>query len=243
MRAVILAGGKGQRLRPYTTVLPKPLMPIGDMPILEVVLRQLAAAGVERVTMAVGHLGELLQAFFGDGKRLGLAIDYSFESQPLGTVGPLTLIPSLNDESDFLVMNGDVLTTLDYAGLIERHRAAQASVTIATYHRQVSIDFGVIESDPATHLLTGYVEKPSFDYRVSMGIYCFNRKVLAGLQPKTYCDLPDLIKRLLASGERVASYPFNGYWLDIGRPDDYATAIDEFEARRAEFLPPERSDE
>jgi NDP-sugar pyrophosphorylase family protein len=237
MRAVILAGGKGQRLRPYTTVLPKPLMPIGDMPILEVVLRQLAAAGVERVTMAVGHLGELLQAFFGDGKRLGLAIDYSFESQPLGTVGPLTLIPSLNDESDFLVMNGDVLTTLDYSGLIERHRAAQASVTIATYHRQVPIDFGVIESDPATHLLTGYVEKPSLQYRVSMGIYCFNHKVLAGLQPQAYCDLPDLIKRLLAAGERVASYPFEGYWLDMGRPDDYATAIDEFEARRADFLP------
>lgn len=239
MRTVILAGGKGQRLRPYTTVLPKPLMPIGDMPILEVVLRQLAAAGVTRVTMAVGHLGELLQAFFGDGKRLGLTIDYSFEQQALGTVGPLTLIPSLRSERDFLVMNGDVLTTLDYSQLIRRHRESAAAVTIATYRREVRIDFGVIESDPATNLLTGYVEKPSFDYRVSMGIYCFDSKVLDGLRPNAYCDFPDLIKRLVAAGERVASYPFDGYWLDMGRPDDYATAIDEFESRRSEFLPKE----
>jgi NDP-mannose synthase len=205
MRAVILAGGKGQRLRPYTTVLPKPLMPIGDMPILEVVLRQLKAAGVTRVTMAVGYLAELMQAFFGDGKRLGLQIDYSFEDRPLGTVGPLTLIPSLAEETDFLMMNGDVLTTLNPRHLIERHRSAGADVTIATYRREVKIDFGVIETD-TEHLLTGYVEKPRFDYRVSMGI---------------------------------AAYPFDGYWLDMGRPDDYATAIDEFESRRREFIPDE----
>jgi NDP-sugar pyrophosphorylase family protein len=237
MRAVILAGGKGQRLRPYTTVLPKPLMPIGDMPILEVVLRQLAAAGVTRVTMAVGHLGELLQAFFHDGKRLGLEIDYSFEEVPLGTVGPLTLIPSLDGEREFLVMNGDILTTLDYRELIRQHRESANAVTIATYRRQVKIDFGVIEADPASNLLTGYVEKPSFDYRVSMGIYCFDSRVLRLLAPNAHCDFPDLIKSLLAAGERVGSYPFDGYWLDMGRPDDYATAIDEFESRRTEFLP------
>ena len=177
MRAVILAGGKGQRLRPYTTVLPKPLMPIGDMPILEVVLRQLKAAGITRVTMAVGHLADLLQAFFGNGSRFGLAIDYSFEEKPLGTVGPLTLIDSLADERDFLVMNGDVLTTIDYSRLIARHRDAGADVTIATFRREVKIDFGVIEAG-ADDLLTGYVEKPRFDYRVSMGIYCFDAKVL-----------------------------------------------------------------
>lgn len=238
MRAVILAGGKGQRLRPYTTVLPKPLMPIGDMPILEVVLRQLKRAGVSHVTMAVGHLAELLEAFFGDGRRLGLKIDYSFEASPLGTVGPLTLIPSLADESDFLMMNGDVLTTLDYADLIARHRAGGAEVTIATYKREVKIDFGVIETD-SQGLLTGYVEKPRFDYRVSMGVYCFDARVLGGLAKGGYCDFPDLVKQLLAQGRKVASYPFDGYWLDIGRPDDYATAIDEFEARRSEFLPQE----
>lgn len=235
MRAVILAGGKGQRLRPYTTVLPKPLMPIGDMPILEVVLRQLKSAGITHVTMAVGYLAELMKAFFGDGQRLGLQIDYSFEERPLGTVGPLTLIPSLADESDFLMMNGDVLTTIDYSRLIERHRSADADVTIATYRRDVKIDFGVIETD-SNDLLTGYVEKPQFDYRVSMGIYCFNSRVLSQLAPGEHCDFPDLVKSLLAAGRKVASYPFEGYWLDMGRPDDYATAIEEFEARRHEFL-------
>lgn len=235
MRAVILAGGKGQRLRPYTTVLPKPLMPIGDMPILEVVLRQLKAAGVTRVTMAVGYLAELLQAFFGDGRRFGLAIDYSFEEQPLGTVGPLTLIPSLVDEEDFLMMNGDVLTTLDYGCLMARHRSSGADVTVATYRREVKIDFGVIESDDQD-MLTGYVEKPRFDYRVSMGVYCFSSRVLSRLALGVHCDFPDLVKRLLGAGRPVASFPFDGYWLDMGRPDDYATAIEEFEARRKDFL-------
>lgn len=238
MRAVILAGGKGQRLRPYTTVLPKPLMPIGDMPILEVVLRQLKHAGITRVTMAVGHLAELLQAFFGDGKRLGLDIDYSFEERPLGTVGPLTLIPGLKDEGTFLMMNGDLLTTLDYQGLIDRHRQSGAAATIATYKREVKIDFGVVEVGD-DNLLTGYVEKPAFDYRVSMGIYCFDARVLGLLKRNEYRDFPDLIKTLVAAGDKVASYPFEGYWLDIGRPDDYATAIDEFESRRALFLPEE----
>lgn len=238
MRAVILAGGKGQRLRPYTTVLPKPLMPIGDMPILEVVLRQLKAAGITRVTMAVGHLAELLQAFFGDGRRLGLEIDYSFEDRPLGTVGPLTLIPDLEKEGTFLMMNGDILCTLDYQALIQRHRESGAAATIATYRREVKIDFGVIETGP-DHLLTGYVEKPSFDYRVSMGIYCFDSRVLGMLRHNEFRDFPDLVKSLIADGEKVLSYPFEGYWLDIGRPDDYATAIEEFESRRGEFLPGE----
>lgn len=238
MRAIILAGGKGQRLRPYTTVLPKPLMPIGDMPILEVVLRQLKRAGVDHVTMAVGYLSELLQAFFGDGKRLGLRIDYSFEDRPLGTVGPLTLIPDLADEGTFLMMNGDILCTIDYAKLLARHRESGAAATIATFRREVRIDFGVIETD-AQDLLTGYVEKPTFDYRVSMGIYCFDARVLKLLEPGQPRDFPDLVKTLIARGEKVASYPFDGYWLDIGRPDDYATAIEEFESRRAEFLPGE----
>ncbi len=236
MRAVILAGGKGQRLRPYTTVLPKPLMPIGDMPILEVVLRQLKRAGITRVTMAVGHLAELLQAFFADGRRLGLDIDYSIEDRPLGTVGPLTLIPGLEDAGTFLMMNGDVLTTLDYRALIRRHLDSRAAATIATYRREVKIDFGVIETN-SDERLTGYVEKPSFDYRVSMGVYCFDARVLRLLEHAVYRDFPDLVKSLIAAGEPVLSYGFDGYWLDIGRPDDYATAIEEFETHRHLFLP------
>jgi NDP-mannose synthase len=233
MRAVILCGGKGTRLRPYTTVLPKPLMPIGDMPILEVVMRQLKQAGITRITMAVGYLAELLQAFFMDGRRIGVPIDYSFEDEPLGTVGPLTLIPDLNEP--FLMMNGDVLTDLDYAALIAFHRAQGAAATIASYEREVKIDFGVIETDGSNYV-QDYIEKPSFKYRVSMGVYVFEPHVLRHLKPRQRFDFPDLVKLLIANGEKVASYPFSGYWLDMGRPDDYEKAIDEFENRKHEFL-------
>ncbi len=238
MRAIILSGGKGTRLAPYTTVLPKPLMPIGDMPILEVVLRQLRRHGVTRVTMAVGYLAELLQAFFGDGHRMGLPIDYSREEQPLGTVGPLTLIDGLDDT--FLMMNGDILTDLDFGALVAHHRRSGAVATIASYVREVKIDFGVIEVGK-DGLLTDYVEKPQFEYRVSMGIYVFEPEVLGYLKKGERLDFPDLVKLLLREGRPVASYPFTGYWLDMGRPDDYARAIEEFERRRAEFLPGEGS--
>lgn len=233
MRAVILCGGKGTRLRPYTTVLPKPLMPIGDMPILEVVMRQLKSAGISRITMAVGYLAELLQAFFADGRRIGVPIDYSFEDEPLGTVGPLTLIEDLDEP--FLMMNGDVLTDLDYGDLIAYHRAQGGVATIASYEREVKIDFGVIEPD-AENRIHDYIEKPSFRYRVSMGIYVFEPAVLRHLVHRERLDFPDLVKLLIASGEKVVSYPFSGYWLDMGRPDDYERAIDEFESRKHEFL-------
>ena len=236
MRAVILAGGKGTRLKPYTTVLPKPLMPVGDMPILEVVLRQLKAAGVTRVTLAVGYLAELLQAFFGNGSRIGLQIDYSMETTPLGTVGPLTLIRGLDDT--FLMMNGDILTDLDFNELVSYHRKRGALATIATYVRQVKIDFGVIKTD-SSGMLTDYVEKPEYRYQVSMGIYVFEPALLGYLKPGERLDFPDLVKNLLAAGKPVAAYPFSGYWLDIGRPDDYARAIEEFEAHYRDFLPRE----
>jgi len=238
MRAIILAGGKGTRLHPYTTVLPKPLMPIGDMPILEVVLRQLKAAGIDHITMAVGHLAELLRAFFNDGARFGMPIDYSVERKPLGTVGPLTLIPDLS--ATFLIMNGDVHTTLNYADLIAYHRSSGAIATIATHQREVKIDFGVIAAEKSNRL-TEYVEKPSYLYQVSMGIYIFEPEVLSYLQPNEYRDFPDLIKTLIADEKKVMSYPFSGYWLDIGRADDYVRATEEFEARRSQFLPVETS--
>jgi len=202
------------------------------------VLRQLKAAGIDRITMAVGHLAELFLAFFNDGARFGTPIDYSVERKPLGTVGPLTLIPDLS--STFLMMNGDVLTTLNYADLIGYHRRSGAIATIATHLRQVNIDFGVIEADKSNRL-TEYVEKPTFDYQVSMGIYVFEPEVLDYLNPDEYRDFPDLIGTLIADGKKVMSYPFSGYWLDIGRADDYARATQEFESRRAEFLPMERN--
>ena len=233
MRAIILAGGKGKRLAPYTTVLPKPLMPVGDMPIIEVIMRQLRGAGVGRVTLAVGYLHELLQAYFRDGKHLEVALDYSLEESPLGTVGPLTLIDGLDDT--FLMMNGDILTDLDFAQLIAHHKAQGACATIAAYPRSVTIDFGILERDGADRL-TNYIEKPTFDYTVSMGIYVFEPAVLAHLKAGEPRDFPDLVKDLLAAGQKVVTYPFTGYWLDMGRPDDYAQAIEEFEANPTRFL-------
>lgn len=232
MRAVILAGGKGTRLHPYTVVFPKPLVPVDDMPILEIVLRQLKASGITRVTIAVGHLAHLLQAFFGDGKALGLEIDYAIEDTPLGTAGPLSNIHDLDDT--FLVMNGDILTNLNYGDLIRQHRQQGAMVSIASYHRQVTLDFGVIETNADT-TLRDYVEKPTFEYLVSMGIYVFEPEVLSRLKPNKKFDFPDLVKLLIAEGQRVRSYAFDGYWLDIGRPDDYATATEQFQLNRAEF--------
>jgi len=234
MRAVILAGGKGTRLAPYTTVLPKPLMPVGDMPILEIVIRQLSKAGIDRVTLAVGHLANLMMAFFNNGERYGLLIDYSLEDEPLGTVGPLALIDDL--DSTFIVMNGDVLTTLDYSTLVAYHRQQGAVATIAMHERSVQIDLGVIETD-SNNVLIGYVEKPTYSYHVSMGVYVFEPKALRYIQRGVHLDFPELIWKLLVAKEKVVAYPYDGYWLDIGRPDDYARAVEEFNRLRDHFLP------
>lgn len=233
MRAIILAGGKGTRLAPYTTVLPKPLMPIGEMPILEIVIRQLARHGFNDLTLAVGYLAELLMAYCGDGSKLGVNIEYSKEEQPLGTAGPLSLIKNLDET--FLVMNGDLLTTIDYSEMLKYHRERNALATIACYQRDVKIDLGVIEMD-ADNWVTNYIEKPTYHYAVSMGIYIFEPAVLELIPQDQRFDLPDLVINLMNKGQRVNVYNFDGYWLDIGRHDDYERAIDEFASHRNDFL-------
>ena len=233
MKAVILAGGKGSRLAPYTKVIPKPLMPIGDMPILEVLLHQVKRAGVDEVILSVGHMASLLRAFFQDGEHLGTRIRYSYESTPMGTAGPLALVGGLDDT--FLVMNGDVLTTLDFRALVEFHRESQAQVTIAMYNREVKIDLGVLQLNGG-HEVTGYIEKPTYGFQVSMGVYVFEPAVLKYIPPGQYFDFPTLILRLIEVGERVVGYPFRGYWQDLGRPDDYEQAILDFETMRDQFL-------
>jgi NDP-sugar pyrophosphorylase family protein len=233
MRAVILAGGKGTRLVPYTTVLPKPLMPIGDIPILEIIIRQLKRAGIDHITIAVGHLSNLLMAFFDDGKKYGLDIDYSLEDQPLGTVGPLKLIDGL--DNTFFLMNGDVLTTLDYSAMLAYHRQHKAVATIAMHARAVQIDLGVIETD-GSNFLTAYIEKPTYNYHASMGIYIFEPRVLRYIPQRVYLDFPQLIWKLLEAKEPVLTYPYDGYWQDIGCPEDYASAIEEFDRMRGLIL-------
>ena len=235
MRAILLAGGKGTRLRPYTTTIPKPIVPIGDMAIMEIVVRQLAARGCEHITVAVSHQANLVMAYFGDGERWGLKIDYSIEDQPLGTIGPLKLISDLPD--DFLVMNGDVLTDLNFNDLYRAHVASGAVGTIGTYERDVKIDFGVLRYAAATRRITGFVEKPEEHFSVSMGVYAFSRRLLDLVPENRPFGFDDLMLAFIDGDYDVRAYPFDGYWLDIGRPDDYDRANEEFEQMRTRFLP------
>jgi NDP-sugar pyrophosphorylase family protein len=234
MKAIVLAGGKGTRLAPYTKILPKPLMPIGDMPILEVILRQMKIAGIDEVVLTVGHLSELMRAFFQNGEQLGLKISYSYEDKPLGTAGPIAFIDGL-DES-FLVTNGDVLTTLRFDELMRFHNEQHAIATIAAHQREVKIDLGVIQWDGKPNI-SGYVEKPTIDYCVSMGVYIFDPRVIKYIPRGEYLDFPDLVRKLINAGEKVVGYSFDGYWQDLGHPDDYERAMLDFEKMRSEFLP------
>ncbi|MBV2356275.1 nucleotidyltransferase family protein [Streptomyces sp. J2-1] len=234
MHAVILAGGKGVRLRPYTTALPKPLVPIGDQhAILEIVLRQLSTAGFTGCTIAIGHLGEIIRAYVGDGSQWGMSIDYATEDSPLGTMGPLLTLRDKLPEH-FLVMNGDVLTDLDYADVLHRHQNSGAPLTIATYARKVRIDFGVLTT--AARRVVAFTEKPSMDYRVSMGVYGVSRATLDGYTAGLPLGFDELVLDLLAAENPPHAYEFEGYWLDIGRPDDYDRANAEFTTQKSFLL-------
>jgi NDP-mannose synthase len=229
-KAVILAGGKGSRLGPYTTVLPKPLLPIGDRAILDVVVRQLQSYEFTDLTFAVGYLAHLIRAVFNNGSKHGVTIEYHEESEPLGTAGALGVIEGLDEA--FLAMNGDVLTALDYSELFRVHQESGNLFTIATHRRVVRSDYGVIYEDGVlgdTRRVIGYTEKPEIPYTVSMGIYVVEPKVLEYIEPNVYFDVPDLVLRLLDAGEQVGSYLTDSYWLDIGRHDDYEKAIAEYE--------------
>lgn len=233
VRVVILAGGKGTRLKPYTTVFPKPLMPIGDMPILEVVLRQLKNFGFKKITLSVNHLADLIQTFFGDGTSLGLDISYCIEDNPLGTAGSLSLVEDLTDT--FLVMNGDLLTTINYRLMVENHIESEASATIGVYPREVKIDFGVLELGDRGELLD-YREKPKFEYMVSMGVNVFNKSVQKFIPKGDYLDIPTLMMNLKAANQSVLTFRSECEWLDIGRPDDYEKAVAEFERSKDKYL-------
>ncbi|MGI5131691.1 sugar phosphate nucleotidyltransferase [Pseudonocardia sp. CA-107938] len=236
-RAVVLAGGLGTRLRPYTAVIPKPLLPVGEQPILEIVLRQLREHGFEHVSIATGHLAQLIEAFFGDGSAFDLKIDYFREREALGTVGALAMMEGL--EEPFLVMNGDVLTDLDYSELLDDHVDSGAAATIAARAQEVQVSLGVLhfaDADDGTRI-TDYVEKPAIRYEASMGVYCFSPRAVDQIVPGERLDFPELILRLIRSGETVRAWRSDAYWLDIGRHDDYERAMEEFERMRHRLLP------
>jgi NDP-mannose synthase len=240
MRAVVLAGGRGTRLRPYTAVLPKPLLPIGDGPVLEIVIQQLRSAGFDHITLATGYMAELIEAVLDqrrNGFTAGATIDYVRETEPLGTVGPLAMIPDL--DGAFVVMNGDVLTDLDYRRLVDDHISSGAAVTIATTTRHIQITLGVLECRDGDDIdrLTGFVEKPQMTYDVSMGVYCFSERVLHEIEPGVHLDLPELVLRLIDRGELVRAWRSDAYWVDLGRREDYERAISEFDEMRDRLLP------
>ncbi len=232
IKAVVLAGGKGTRLRPLTAVFPKPLVPIGDRPILEILLARLKHAGLTNVVLSTGYLAELIMALCGDGSKYGLDIGYVREDEPLGTAGSLSLLES--DDSDLIVMNGDLLTALNFNAMIKSHYDNNADITIAIYPRQVKIDFGVVQLDGTS--FAGFEEKPVFDYRVSMGVNIISSQVREQIALNEYLDMPNLILKVHEQGRKVNCYQEDCYWLDIGRMDDYAQAQTDFEENEELFL-------
>jgi NDP-mannose synthase len=221
-RAIILAGGKGTRLRPYTISLPKPLVPVGEYPILEIILRQLKQFGFTHVTLTVNHFAELIKAYCGDGSKWGIQVDYSLEEQPLSTMGPLSLIEDLPE--NFLVMNGDIITDLDYNAFYEQHVAGRKNFSISAYRRLNKIDYGVLSRNELNQLVK-FEEKPVLPYLVSMGIYMVNRSCLDYIPKNTFFGFDHLMNLLIEKEEYPNIVEHSGYWLDIGRPDDFEQAI------------------
>jgi NDP-sugar pyrophosphorylase family protein len=230
--AVILAGGRGTRLRPYTLTLPKPLVPLVDTPIVEIVIRKLANAGYDVVTLAINHMGELIKAYFGNGERWGLTLRYSLENEPLGTIAPLRLISDLPE--NFLVINADVLSDIDLARFLDDHVASGAIFTIGATSRDQLLDYGVLGVEGER--LVSFQEKPRVSQLVSMGIYAVNRRVLEHIPATGPFGFDQLMLKLIAAHQTVNVAPHDGYWLDIGRPDDYERATLEFEKDRTRFL-------
>ncbi len=230
-QAVILAGGKGTRLRPYTTILPKPLMPIGEYPILEILIKKLKNNGIQNIIIATGYLSHLIKAYFANGEKLGVNIRYSHEDKPMGTAGPLKLIKNLDDQ--FLVMNGDLLTDLSFSEFSKYHLENDSELTICMYKKIVKIDLGVLKLSEDSRIID-YIEKPKYNFDVSMGIYAMNKTVIDKIPNNTYYDLPDLVLKMINENSSLKGYNFDGIWLDVGRPTDYNQALELFDSEDKE---------
>jgi len=237
MQAVLMAGGKGSRLSAITRVLPKPLVPIGDISILELVLRQLSHFGFDDVVICVGYQAQLIMALVGDGHRFGLRVRYHIEDEPLGTVGALPTVEDLDEH--FLVMNGDICTNLDFRAFFESHAEGGRTATIASFRREERIELGVLELDEQRMAVTGFTEKPTYGFWVSMGVNAFHRDVTDLIPRNGYFGFDTLVQKMLAEGVDVVAYPFEGLWLDIGRPDDYLLMQEQFTELRSKYLPDE----
>lgn len=233
---VIQAGGKGSRLYPYTKVLPKPLMPVGEMPILEIMLRQLASQGFRDVTISIGYLGDMIRMHCGNGSKWGMNIGYVTEDQPLGTMGPLKLVDGLT--RPFLVMNGDLLTDFDFTELLRQHQQFAGPLTIGTYLKPVNVSLGVLEND-AGNRVVGFREKPTLHFPCSMGVYAMNPEMLDLIPEGEPFGFDDLMYKMLDQGQHAYSYIFRGTWMDIGRPEDFHAACEMVEKEPGRFIPRE----
>lgn len=237
MKAVIFAGGEGSRLVPYTRVLPKPLLPVGDRPVLEIIVGQLRDTGITEVVMATGYLSSLIETYFRDGSDYGVNITYMREKTQLGTVGALASIPELDET--FIMMNGDVLTTPLYRELIAAHHSSGAAATIASKYQEIDINYGVLRLGDdlgRVRRIDGIDEKPRYSWPVSMGIYAVEPRVQRFVEPGRRMDLPELIGKLIEEGETVVAYDHDGYWMDIGQLHDLEAAVQDFEGSAEDFL-------
>ncbi len=225
-RAIILAGGKGTRLKPYTISLPKPLVPVGDTPILEIIIKQLISHGFNHITITINHMADIIKAFFGDGSKWNIKIDYSLEDKPLSTMGPLKLIKDLPE--NFLIMNGDVLTDLNFSELYQYHINNKNIYTISSFIRKHKNDYGVLETNNDGYLVD-FHEKPITEFNVSMGVYMASKEILHYIPGNQAYGFDHLMLDLIKRGKNAYVKTFDGYWLDIGRPDDYAKACEDIE--------------
>jgi NDP-mannose synthase len=222
VKAVVLAGGRGTRLAPYTTILPKPLMPVGERSILEIVVDQLEQAGVVDIRFSVGYLSHLIRAVFDSRPASSADITYVGEKDALGTAAPLKLMKDL--DSTFLVMNGDVLTTLDFGEVVRHHREQGNALTIATHARSIKIDYGILHVD-VSHRVRAFEEKPEIVSAVSMGIYVMEPEVLGQIPEGRHFDFPDLVAAMLDAELPIGAFRYDGLWFDIGRHEDYERAV------------------
>ena len=232
-RAIILAGGKGTRLRPFTKVFPKPMMPIGKYAILEIVVKQLRFYGFKHITITVNNQAKLIKAFFGNGAKFNTHIDYALEKKPLGTMGPLKTVKNL--PKNFLVLNGDVLTDLNFHKFYAHHIKNNNLFTISSYKRTELIDYGLLETNKKNSLIK-FIEKPKKTYKMSMGVYMLKKDILKYIPKEKHFGFDNLMYKLLKLKKRIKVKPHNGYWLDIGRPNDYILATEQFKKMKKKLL-------
>jgi len=228
MKVVILAGGLGTRLRPLTFSIPKPLLPVGETPILEIILSKLKSQGLTDIIMAVGYKSELIKTYFGDGSKFGVDIKYLEEDKPLGTAGPLRLAKDRFEINEpVLLMNGDILTRLDFNKMIDFHLNNKSDITVGIKLHEYRSPYGVIELDGDN--IKEIREKPSFKFDISTGIYVLNPQALDFVPKDSFYDMPSLIKDAMAKGMKVVGYRIDEYWIAVEHMDNYKEAIEEKE--------------